>query len=71
MALPVNFNAYMTWAFFVVIVAVGAVDLYLALYAGPGATITEYIRRVSHQYPIIPFAAGVLAGHLFWTCFGQ
>jgi len=30
------------------------------------STISETITTISGQYPIIPFAFGVLMGHFFW-----
>lgn len=32
----------------------------------PGDTLTEITWTLSQQWPILPFAAGVIAGHLFW-----
>lgn len=41
-------------------------DAYAIGNATPGDTITEVIRGVVKRYPIIAFALGVVAGHLFW-----
>ena len=30
-------------------------------------TISWYIYDRSHEYPLIPFATGVLCGHFFWN----
>jgi hypothetical protein len=59
-------SAYFAWGFFATFVIVGALDIALALKNGGQLTITAYIRTMSHQYPILPFLAGVLGGHLFW-----
>lgn len=34
---------------------------------GVSATISRILRAAAMQYPIIPFAVGVLIGHLFWS----
>lgn len=41
-------------------------DFYAIIQGGPEATISWVIIDRSYDYPIIPFAAGVLCGHLFW-----
>lgn len=41
-------------------------DIWAALNKETGDTITEVVRFGS-QHPIIPFALGVLCGHLFWN----
>jgi peptidoglycan/LPS O-acetylase OafA/YrhL len=38
-----------------------------ALWGGPGDTISETLRDYGAAYPIIPFAAGVVAGHWWWV----
>lgn len=42
-------------------------DILAASNKTPGDTITEVIRDVSHRWPILPFAAGLLCGHLFFS----
>lgn len=32
----------------------------------PGATISEIVWNATHRRPILPFAVGLLCGHLFW-----
>ena len=29
-------------------------------------TISQYCWRISKDYPLLPFLAGMVAGHLFW-----
>lgn len=41
-------------------------DVYVLSSAGAEATISSVIISLSHDFLIIPFLAGVLAGHLFW-----
>lgn len=37
----------------------------IALYRSEGDTISEIIWRLG-RHPLVPFAVGVLMGHLFW-----
>lgn len=49
-----------------VLVMTGVYDLY-ASYVNPNLeTVSEFVWRTSSTYPILPFIAGVVAGHLFW-----
>ena len=48
------------------VVVLAAIDVALLLTGGVEATFSRVILGASHKYPIIPFAAGVLCGHLFW-----
>lgn len=48
------------------IVLLGGWDIYVASNAASGDTISEIILSASLRRPIIPFAAGVICGHLFW-----
>lgn len=54
-------------------VIVGAVfllllfDAAMAIALGPDATISNAVTSWAHQYPVIPFLAGMLCGHLFWS----
>jgi len=52
-------------------VALVAYTIFVGLKFGPQATISVQIYELSRRFPIIPFAFGVLAGHIFWplaTC---
>ena len=42
-------------------------DLYLAWQHGSQGTVSAVIREASHRWPLLPFLAGVLADHLFWS----
>jgi hypothetical protein len=44
-----------------------AYDVIAAWRGGGAATISDVILSVSLQRPIIPFAVGVLCGHLFFS----
>ena len=47
------------------VAAIFGVDVWLALGEG-SPTISEWILKYSSEYIMIPFAFGILAGHLFW-----
>jgi hypothetical protein len=49
-----------------VIVLLTAYDVFAYWWGGPDATLSEVIVKVSDQSPIVPLAAGLLCGHLFW-----
>jgi hypothetical protein len=52
----------------IVLLSIGIIsDFILALHGGFQATISWWIWTNSVKYPIIPFAIGVLMGHLFWN----
>lgn len=44
----------------------GVYDAYIISSQGYEASISTVILEWSHKAPIIPFVAGILAGHLFW-----
>lgn len=43
------------------------VDVFLWVCYGSNATISWFLWTTSHDWPIIPFLFGVLAGHLFFS----
>ena len=54
----------------VLIVGTATVILFDAIVAwrgGAGATISEVVLATALRRPIVPFALGVLVGHLFWS----
>ena len=42
-------------------------DIWVAVRPPKGDTITSIIRGWATKHPVVPFALGVLMGHLFWT----
>lgn len=54
---------------FIVAVTVGSIvyDVVANAQGGVSATISRVMRAAAMDYPIIPFAVGVLIGHLFWS----
>lgn len=53
------------WIIVSSIAVIGLVDIWLALTRGKEETISVAITEWSKQYPIIPFAFGLLMGHFF------
>jgi len=47
-------------------IGLAAFDVWAAMNGRKGDTLTEVLRLLSKR-PIIPFAFGVLMGHLFWS----
>ena len=42
-------------------------DIFQLVHKGSQATISHTLYAGAQKYPIIPFAIGVVAGHLFWV----
>jgi len=55
------------WLLYLLILAVGTYDVIIAWRYGPRATVSHVVLRFSREYPILPFLAGVVLGHLLWT----
>ena len=49
-----------------VFAGLGVYDVVVGILYGREATISMVLRDLSHRHPIIPFAFGMLAGHIFW-----
>lgn len=58
-----TFTAIVTLSFIVIAIVF---DLIVLLVKGSDNTISAVVFNLSKQYPIIPFVAGVIAGHLWW-----
>lgn len=56
-------------AWFIVIIIFTCIfyDIYIGINYGTASTISWVTWTTAKNYPIIPFAAGILCGHLFWT----
>jgi len=56
-------------AAFVVLLTVFIVlwDFYFVSIDQPHNTVTSIIRGWSLDFPVIPFTAGLISGHLFWS----
>ena len=64
MTLP-STNAVVTIGILVVIVLATLWDLYV-LEGQDGVTISAALLATARRHPILPFLAGLLAGHLVW-----
>lgn len=42
-------------------------DIWALIFGGVDATISRIVLSYAKDYPIIPFAFGVVCGHLFWS----
>lgn len=63
----VNLMSMITaWLLLAVLVMVGIWDVYTLLYGESGQSVSQYLHRLATAWPILPFAVGVLIGHLFW-----
>lgn len=53
---------------FVCALVVGVWDIFVAVHIGTsaGATVSELMLSWASRHPIVPFAMGVVVGHLFW-----
>lgn len=47
--------------------SLAAWDLFMLANDSSGDTISEVVWDASKSWPMIPFSAGFLAGHLFWN----
>jgi uncharacterized membrane protein YqjE len=50
----------------VIVLLIAAWDLIVLYHSRPEHTLSSLLRELAYDYPIIPFAFGVLMGHLFW-----
>lgn len=53
------------WIIAAIVVVVASIDVMLAVTGGIDATISVVVTEWSKQYPVIPFAFGILMGHFF------
>lgn len=57
-----------TVVFSVFVVAIIAVyDALAWAYASGEGTISRVLLAIAYEYPLLPFAVGVVAGHIFWA----
>ena len=45
---------------------VGVYDVYAAGWLGPDFTVSRVVLEWSRKWPIMPFLAGLVIGHIFW-----
>lgn len=51
---------------FIILLSIGAFDVYLVYSGGTEATISSQIILWSYNYPAFTFLMGFAMGHLFW-----
>jgi hypothetical protein len=57
----------LTQAILLVVAALlGAYDVYAIITSGYDASVSMVILDWSRRAPVLPFAFGILSGHLFW-----
>jgi hypothetical protein len=54
------------WLWPAVLAAIAAVDLHELATRGAEATLSRWVAELADGRPIVPFALGVLTGHLLW-----
>ncbi len=57
---------YLAITLAVCLAVVGVADVALNVRYGPEATVSRVVLSWTRSYPILAFAAGIVAGHLFW-----
>jgi hypothetical protein len=60
-------SVYVAIGMLAAILAVAIFDLIAGSRANGLETVSEVIWRWSSDYPILPFAIGLVIGHLFWS----
>lgn len=61
----VPWQAVTVWVLVALAVLVVVADTILVQH-GQGASLSGTLLELAQKYPILPFALGVLIGHLFW-----
>jgi hypothetical protein len=52
---------------FIIVASIAIFDVWIIMKKGKQESISAHIIRASHKYPSIPFLAGFVCGHLFWS----
>lgn len=58
-----KFTGILIW---VTVATLSIYDVFVLYKEGGNATISVVMWNTAQSYPIVPFAFGVLMGHLFW-----
>jgi hypothetical protein len=59
-------NVAVALLFMAVFVIVGAMDLLTVYRTNDTETVSSVLANWSQCFPILPFAVGVIVGHIFW-----
>lgn len=55
-----------TIALGIVLALVGVSDIWLSMRYSSDSSISATVQALSNKHPALPFAVGMLMGHLFW-----
>lgn len=48
------------------LIACGIFDVWVLIEGRGNLTVSALVRAFAKEYPVLPFAGGMLMGHLFW-----
>ena len=54
------------WVWFAWLVSGLVIEIWALASQVPGRTLSEVVWYITANYPLLPLAAGLLLGHLFW-----
>lgn len=59
--------AYVTKLLMILVVTIVSIyDIFIMVFVGRSATISDVVYECARNWPIIPFVIGAVIGHLFW-----
>ena len=61
-----KWRTYTGYFILIAVVAIIVYDFVAIANGGKDASISQYLIDWSYQYPVMPFAFGIVCGHLFW-----
>ena len=59
------------WIILGVIAVLVLWDLFALTVFGPSATLSDVLKSLGFNYPILAFGAGVIVGHVLWPVLGD
>lgn len=57
---------FTAWVLVILLFLAIGFDVYTGFRIGTHASISAQLLSISQRYPVLAFAAGILAGHIFW-----
>lgn len=61
-----NINRLTLFVILIATLLLAGYDLFIFMTLGNDATISIVMKQLCEQYPVIPFVAGFICGHIFW-----
>lgn len=55
----------------VILILVVAWDILAKVFGGMGSTVSSLLFNLGYDWPVIPFMAGLLCGHFFFSMWGR